>query len=180
MYPGAGVPMASPAGIALPQYSGASHRPAGKRRTIRIAAFLAAAFGLGLAGGLVGAHISPPPAPPAPVTAAEPSADEVRAQTIDLCTRFAAAYAAIPAPQTASADMIPATNYVADALRDNVNADPAVREAVLDSLRLMREHSAALSHEPARGAVQPPNGFRAAPANAADDRVWDRCYAYGE
>ncbi|TXH20006.1 MAG: hypothetical protein E6R06_23000 [Mycobacterium sp.] len=164
----------------MPQYYGVSPRPAGKRRIVRLGAFLAAAFVLGLVGGLLGAHISPSPAPPAQVTAAEPSADEVRAQTIDLCTRFAAAYAAIPAPQTASADMIPATNYVSDALRDNPIADPGVREAVGKSLRLMREQSAALSHEKSRGAVQPPNGFNAAPANAADDRVWDQCYGYGE
>ncbi|TXH19469.1 MAG: hypothetical protein E6R06_24360 [Mycobacterium sp.] len=150
------------------------------RRTVGVAALLAAAFGMGLAGGLLGTHINPPPAPPAPAAAAEPSAAEVRAQTIDLCTRFAAAYAAIPAPQTTSADMIPATNYVSDALRDNANADSGVREAVGESLRLMRQQSAALSHEKFRGAVQPPRSFEGAPANRADDRVWDACYQYGE
>lgn len=181
MYPGGGVPSVPPAGVALPPYAAVEPRPvAMRRRRVWGAAFLVATFGMGLAGGLVGARLNPPPAQSAPAVTAEPSAAEVRAQTIDLCTRFAAAYAAIPAPQTASADIIPAANYVSDALRDNPIADPVVREAVATSLRLLREHGAALSHEPVRGAVQPPNGFQAAPANAADDRVWDACYAYGD
>lgn len=178
MYPIPGAPVDLPPGA--PPYSPATNNRRTVRRTVGVATLLAAAFGMGLAGGLLGAHINPPPAPPVPAAATEPSAAEVRAETIDLCTRFAAAYAAIPSPQTASADMIPATNYVSEALRDNTNAEPGVREAVEESLRLMRQHSAALSHEKSRGAVQPPNGFNAAPANAADDRVWDACYAYGE
>lgn len=177
MYPVPGAPLAPTPGVA--QYSPANNRRP-VRRTVGVATLLVAAFGMGLAGGLLGARINPAPTPPAPAATAEPSAAEVRAQTIDLCTRFAAAYAAIPAPQTTSADMIPATNYVSEALRDNVDADPKVREAVEESLRLMRQHSAALSHEQVRGAVQPPNGFNAAPANQADDRVWDACYAAGE
>lgn len=177
MYPVSGAPQAASLGVA-PYPSANRRRPA--RRAIGVIALLAAALGMGLGGGFIGARIGAPAAPKPPVAAAaEPSAAEVRAQTIDLCTRFAAAYAAIPAPQTTSADIIPAANFVSDALHDNVDADPAVRDAVEESLRLMRQQSAALSHEQARGAVQPPNGFRAAPANAADDRVWDRCYGYG-
>ncbi|KAA6142696.1 hypothetical protein, partial [Escherichia coli] len=79
----------------------------------------------------------------------------MRAQTINLCTRWAAAYAAIPTPQTRAADVVPATNYVADALRDNPAADTGVRAAMLKSLQLMRDQAAALSREPAKGAVQP-------------------------
>jgi hypothetical protein len=144
-----------------------------------VAALLSAAFGMGSAGGIVGAYIKSPAAPtPLAAATAKPSADEVRAQTVDLCTRYAAGYASIRSPQNEAADIVPAANYVSDALRENAYADPSVRVAVMASLRLMREHGAALSHEPARGAVQPPNGFRAAPANAADDQVWDRCWNY--
>ncbi|ORV20327.1 hypothetical protein AWB97_24550 [Mycobacterium intracellulare subsp. chimaera] len=104
----------------------------------------------------------------------------MRAQTINLCTRFAAAYAAIPTPQTRAADVIPAANYVADALRDDPAADAGVRDAMAQSLRLMQDHGAALSREPAKGAVQPPTNWTAAAANAADDKVWTACNGYQE
>lgn len=141
---------------------------------------IACVFGAGLAGVIVGTHIGSTPTPtaaPAPAPPS-PSPDQIRAQTIDLCTRFAAAYAAIPTPQTKSADIVPAANYVADALRDDSAADPAVRAAMTESLRLMRDQGAALSREPARGAVQPPTNWTAGAANAADDRVWSACQAY--
>lgn len=102
----------------------------------------------------------------------------MRAQTVDLCTRFATAYAAIPSPQNISADVVPAANYVADALRDNFAADSGVRAAVAKSLQLLRDHGAALSREPARGAVRPPTNWTAAAANAADDQVWAACNGY--
>jgi hypothetical protein len=97
-----------------------------------------------------------------------------------LCTRFAAAYASIPTPQTRAADVVPAANYVADALRDNPVGDPGVRAAMIKSLQLMRDHGAALSREPSKGAVQPPTDWVAAAANAADDQVWARCNGYQE
>ncbi|SHP44671.1 Uncharacterised protein [Mycobacteroides abscessus subsp. abscessus] len=175
MYAVRGAPPAPSPGVA--PHPSVSRRPG--LRAIGVAALLSAAFGMGLAGGIVGGHIKSPAAPaPSAAAAAQPSADEVRAQTVDLCTRYAAGYGSIRSPQNEAADIVPAANYVSDALRENAYADPSVRAAVMESLRLMREHGAALSHEPARGAVQPPNGFRAAPANAADDQVWDRCWNY--
>lgn len=155
-------------------------RPTGGlvRRGAVAAAFVACVFGAGAGGVAVGAHLwsrpttgttTPPPAP-----------EVVRAQTINLCTRFAAAYAAIPTPQTRAADVIPAANYVADALRDDPAADAGVRGAMAQSLRLMQDHGAALSREPAKGAVQPPTNWTAAAANAADDKVWTACNGYQE
>lgn len=176
MYP---VPSAPPAtSPAVAPHPSASRRPG--LRAIGVAALLSAAFGMGLAGGIVGSHVKSRDTPtPSAASTAKSSEEEVRAQTIDLCTRYAAGYASIRSPQNEAADIVPAANYVSDALRENVYADSSVRAAVTESLRLLREHGAALSHEPARGAVQPPNGFRAAPANAADDQVWDRCWNYG-
>lgn len=162
----------------------AGRRSGGVRRAATIAALVACVFGAGVGGVAVGAHLAPRPTtatpPPAPPPPPPPPPEVVRAQTINLCTRWAAAYAAIPTPQTRAADVVPAANYVADALRDNPAADPGVRAAMLKSLQLMRDHGAALSREPAKGAVQPPAGWTAAAANAADDQVWARCNGYQE
>ncbi|MCV7224793.1 hypothetical protein [Mycolicibacterium komossense] len=95
-----------------------------------------------------------------------------------MCTRFATAYAAIPTPQNIAADVVPAANYIADALRDNAIADSGVRAAIAKSLQQLRDQGAALSRQPARGAVQPPTDWTAAPANAADDQVWSSCEGY--
>ncbi len=51
---------------------------------------------------------------------------------------------------------------------------------MLKSLQLMRDQGAALSREPSKGAVQPPTGWTAATANAADDKVWALCNGYQE
>jgi hypothetical protein len=142
-----------------------------------VAALISCVFGAGLAGVVVGHRMaSTRTSTPAPAASpVQPSLDVTRAQTIDLCTRFAAGYAALPSPQTSAADVVPAANYIADALRDNPIADLGVRSGVTESLRIFREHAAALSREPARGAVQPPTDWTAAAANAADDRVWSLC-----
>lgn len=166
---------------APPQPQPAVRRSSGVARAATIAALVACVFGAGVGGVAVGVHLAPRPTTATPPPATSPPPPEVvRAQTIDLCTRWAAAYAAIPTPQTRAADVVPAANYVADALRDNPAADPGVRATMLKSLQLMRDQGAALSREPAKGAVQPPAGWTAAAANAADDQVWAACNGYQE
>lgn len=115
---------------------------------------------------------APPSSPPTP------TAEQVRSATVDLCTRFAAGYRAMPSPQNSGFDVVPTTNYIADALRDNPIADPSIRDAVTKSLEFLRNHAAALSREPSAGAIHVPRDFKAAPANAADQRTWDLCRAY--
>jgi len=108
-----------------------------------------------------------------------PTADQVHAATVDLCTRFAAGYRAMPSPQNTGFDVIPSLNYIADALRDNPPADSKIRDAVTASLRLARDQASHLSNEPARGAIQPSTSWSPEAANQADQRVWDLCRAYG-
>ncbi|QIV79941.1 hypothetical protein [Mycolicibacterium frederiksbergense] len=156
-----------------------------KRKGGLIAAIIggavAVALTAGVVGGLIGNHMagtttaSPPPAatPPAPTTA------QVSAATIDLCTRFAAGYRAMPSPQNTGFDVIPTANFIADAIRDNPSADGSIRDAVTQSLNLLREHAASASGEATRGAIQPPTSWTAAAANDADQKVWDLCRAYG-
>lgn len=177
-------PPAQTAGSTPPGTPTTAHR-SGVRRAGTAAAVAAVAFVAGLAGVIVGAQIASAPttSPPAagPSSGSPPAAPDptqVRTQTIDLCTRFAAGYAAVPSPQKSAADVVPATNYISDALRDNPIADPGVRAAVTESLRLFRSQAAALSREPSKGAVQPPADWTAAASNAADDAVWSACNGY--
>lgn len=180
--PIAGSPPPGPYSPPAPTHTPPTARQAGGllRRAAVAAAFVACVSGAGVGGVIVGTHIASRPAPVAIAHPPSPSPEVVRAQTVDLCTRFAAAYAAIPTPQNHAADVVPAANYVADALRDNPAADPGVRAAMLKSLQLMRDQGAALSREPSKGAVQPPTGWTAATANAADDKVWALCNGYQE
>lgn len=176
------VPGYSPPPPAPVQDTPAPPPPRSTTPRVMIAALIAGVFIAGAAGVFAGTRMAGTPAQsssaPTTTQAPEPTADEVRAQTIDLCTRFAAGYAALPTPQNTAADVVPAANYIADAVNDNRSADPEVRSAVIASLRLFRDHAAALSREPVKGAVQPPTTWTAATANATDDRVWAACQGY--
>ncbi|WP_141098991.1 hypothetical protein [Mycobacterium avium] len=167
-----------------PQFYPAS--PPRKRKGGLIAAAIggaaAIALAAGVVGGLIGNHLAgttaaapPPPAasPPAPTS------EQVHAATVDLCTRFAGAYAAMPSPQNTGFDVLPTANYISDALRDNPAADNEVRAAIAKSLQLLRDHVAVISDARPQGAIQIPGGWTAAVANEADQRVWDLCKAYG-
>ncbi|GFP46247.1 hypothetical protein LAUMK7_01589 [Mycobacterium kansasii] len=157
-------------------------RPSGVRRAGLIAAVVVSVFGAGIAGVIVGAHISSAPggraAESSTAAPPSPSPEQIRTQTIDLCTRFAAGYAMLPSPPKTAADIGPAANYIADALRDNGFADHAIRTAIGDSLRLYRDRAAMVSRESAQGAIQLPNSWTPDAANAADDRVWSLCHQY--
>lgn len=170
------------AGPAAPQYSRGSNVA---QRAGMVAGIVVLVFTAAFAGVIVGAQITSRPtaspsaaAPSSGPHAAGPDPTQVRAQTIDLCTRFAAAYSAYPSPQKSAADVVPTANYISDALHDNPIADPGVRSAMTESLHLFRDHAAGFSHEPAKGAVQPPTGWTAAAANAADEAVWSACNGY--
>jgi hypothetical protein len=159
------------------------------RRRIALAVATAAslaAFIAGVSGVYVGSRLtgnpnqqdgphavptSPPSSPPAP-------AGQVHAATVDLCTRFAAGYRAMPKPQNSSFDVVPTANYIADALRDNPTADPGIRDAVVNSLSGLRAHIALASGADTAGAIQIPQGWTAEAANTADQHVWDLCRAY--
>jgi hypothetical protein len=136
---------------------------------------------VGLLGLYVGSRLTNSSAPqqqPTQPSAPAPTAGQVHAATVDLCTRFAAGYRAMPSPQKTAFDIVPTVNYVADALRDNAIADSAIREAVGKSLTGLREHAMLLSGEPDHGAIQNPVNWTLDAAAHADQRVWDLCRAY--
>ena len=149
--------------------------------TAAIVGVAAIALTAGGIGGLVGNHIaagsaaqsSPPAASSAPTSA------QVHAATVDLCTRFAAGYHAMPSTQNTAADVIPSLTYITQALNDDQVADGTIRNALTESLKLARDQASKLTNEPARGAIQPSTTWTSAAANEADQRVWDLCRAYG-
>jgi len=189
-YPMAQYPPAAPSGRGIPLSSSTQpgYPPAPPPRkskggliTAAIVGAAAIALIAGGIGGLIGNHMATAPAPAAaaPATPPAPTAEQVHAATVDLCTRFAAGDRAMPTPQATGFDVIPSYNYISEALRENPDADSAIRDAVADSLRLYRDQASKLSHEPTRGAVQPAIGWTASMANTADQRVWDLCKGYG-
>lgn len=169
----------------LPQAYPLQQPRKGKGGLITAAIVGAAAIALtaGGIGGLIGNHIAtgsaPQSAPQAAATPPAPTTEQVHAATVDLCTRFAAGYKAMPSPQNSGFDVLPTANYISDALRDNPAADTDVRSAVTKSLTLLRAHVAVAGGERSQGAIQTPTNWTAAAANDADQRVWDLCRAYG-
>lgn len=135
----------------------------------------------GVVGGLIGHHIASTTATPSPPAATPPvpTAEQVHAATVDLCTRFAAGYRAMPSPQKSSADVLPSYSYISEALSDNAFADKAIRDAVSDSLKMARDQISNFSDQPQVGAIEPNKTWTAETANAVDQHAWDLCKAYG-
>lgn len=142
---------------------------------IAIAATAVTAGVVGAVVGVVAGVVTSTRNAPEPATAKTPTAAEVYAANVDLCTRFAAAYAAMPTPQTSGMDVLPVATAVEQALNDNPNADRIIRDAVGESNRLLQEHAATLIHESDKGFVISPKDWSVDKANAADKRAWDVC-----
>lgn len=155
----------------------------GKGGLITAAIVGAAAIALtaGGIGGLVGNHMAGGSAAQssAPAAAPAPTAEQVHAATVDLCTRYVAADRSLPNPQNNGRDVIPSYLYVVKALQDTPEADGAIRDAVIKVLKFEQDQIAHFSHEPAAGAIQPPVAWSPEEATAASQKVWDLCKVYG-
>jgi|GEM_PF-3062710 hypothetical protein len=155
----------------------------GKGGLITAAIVGAAAIALtaGGIGGLVGNHIAGGSAAQSspPAAASAPTAEQVHAATVDLCTRYVAADRSLPNPQNNGRDVIPSYLYVAKALQETPEADGAIRDAVIKVLKFEQDQIAHFSHEPAAGAIQPPVAWSPEEATAASQKVWDLCKVYG-
>jgi hypothetical protein len=165
--PGSSAPLGGPSG---------SRSMSAARWAGVVTVLIACVFGAGFAGVIAGIHIGSTPVPtPAPPS---PTPDQIRSETVDLCTRFATGIRAMPSPQKSALDVIPTISYIAAALSDGPDADGEIRAAVLEDLRLAREQAAALTHEPPAGAIQSPGGWTAAAGNDADEHVFKLCRAW--
>lgn len=168
----------------MPQFYSASASAPRKRKGGLIAALIGGAvvaLTAGVVGGLIGNHMAgtTAAAPPPVAVPPAPTAEQVHAATVDLCTRFAAGYRAMPSPQNTAADVIPSYTYISEALRENPAADGTIRDAVAQSLTMARNQASQFSHEPAAGAIRTNTTWTPEAANTADQRVWDLCRAYG-
>ncbi|WP_131832122.1 hypothetical protein [Mycobacteroides abscessus] len=147
------------------------------RRTGLLVAIAAVAVGAGLIGAAIGAAVGVGIAShneAAPVSKV-PTAAEVKAANVDLCTRFAAAYAAMPSHQSSGMDVLPVATELRDAVTDNPHADAKLLNAVSVVADLTRQQAAVLSREQSKGYVQPPGDWSADKANEASVKAWNLC-----
>jgi len=108
-----------------------------------------------------------------------PSAAQVRAETVAVCSAWATAYGALPVPQSTAMDVLAPALYVQAAVAANPAADPQVLTAVADQARLMTAQAAVLSGARSRGAVQVPTwDYREANTSAA--HTAQVCHDYGD
>lgn len=158
-------------------------QPSGKppRRTGLIVAVASVAVGAGLIGAVIGAAAGVSVAgrnSAAPVSK-PPTSAEVKAANVDLCTRFAAAYAAMPSHQNSGMDVLPVATELRDAVTDNPSADPKLLNAINVVADLTRQQAAVLSREQSKGYVQPPVDWSADKANDASVKAWNLCQSAG-
>lgn len=182
-YPGRGAMPPAPPAPSIPQFypAPAPRKHKGGNIAAVIGVAVVAVLTAGVVGGLIGNHIAGTTAAPPPpaATPPTPTAEQVRASTIDLCTRFAAGYRAMPSPQRSTGDILPSYNYISEALNANPNADNAIRDAVAQSLKMARDQISNFSDQPRVGAIEPSKTWTAEAANAVDQHAWDLCKAYG-
>ncbi|MBN7324447.1 hypothetical protein I3U63_23315 [Mycobacteroides abscessus subsp. massiliense] len=157
--------------------------PAPDNKPPRRGKLLLALAGTAVAAGLLGAilgtvtglTIGANNAEPHTPAAKPPTAAEIEAANVQVCTRYAAAYVAMPSQQNSGMDILPIATEIADAVRDNPNADPRILDAVSRVAELTRQQAAALSREPQKGFVRPPTDWTAKKANEADEKAWNLC-----
>ena len=103
-----------------------------------------------------------------------PSAAEVHAQDVSLCTSYAIINTAIPTPDTSGSDLLPAGAALQNALTENPNASPPVRAAVTDMTSVYEARIAAHGKVRARGLAEPPP-YTVEAHKAASAEVWAVC-----
>lgn len=105
---------------------------------------------------------------------APPSATEVHAQDVSLCTSYAIINTAIPTPDTSGSDLLPAVAALQTALAENPNASAPVRVAVTDMTSVYEARIAAHGGVRARGLAEPPL-YTVEGHKAASAQVWAVC-----
>lgn len=140
------------------------------------ATILAAALGGGILGALLTRTDTPPPTDAAPTTATQqtPTADEVHAQDVKLCTEYVLVIATKPQPVGSSRDLVPALAALRTSLAAYPDASADLRSALND---VADSYFAEISHFESKGPqglVDPPQYDRTA-AQATYDRAWSLC-----
>lgn len=157
--------------------------PAPENKPPRRGKLILALAGTAVAAGLLGAilgtvtglTIGAKNAEPQTPAAKTPTAAEIETANVQVCTRFAAAYVAMPSHQNSGMDVLPVATELQAAVAENPNASPRVLNAVAQVAEYTRQQAAALSREEQKGFVRPPLDWSAKNANAASEAAWDIC-----
>lgn len=103
-----------------------------------------------------------------------PSATEVHAQDVALCTRYAVVNTTQPRTDRRALDILPAAAALENALTDNPHASASVRAAITDVVSVYYARIAAYGEVRARGLAEPPP-HNVGDEQAAYDQVWSVC-----
>lgn len=180
--------MTYPPGVYPPQQQGPPPWTPPLAPTPRARGGLAARLGLAatilaaaLGGGIVGALLThrtdaaaPSDAAPTTATRQAPTADEVHAQDVKLCTEYVLVIATKPQPVGSSRDLVPAVAALRTSLAAYPDASADLRSALND---VADSYFAEISHFESKGPqglVDPPQYDRTA-AQATYDRAWSLC-----
>lgn len=140
------------------------------------ATILAAALGGGITGALLTRADTPPPSDASPTTATRqtPTADEVHAQDVKLCTEYVLVVATKPQPVGSSRDLVPALAALRTSLAAYPDASPDLRSALNDVADSYFAQISDFESKGPQGLVNPPKYDQAA-SNATRDRAWALC-----
>lgn len=105
---------------------------------------------------------------------APPSATEVHAQDVSLCTSYAIINSAIPRPDRVGSDLLPSVTALKVALAENPDASAPVRVAVTDIASVYEARVAEHGKVRTRGLAEPPP-YTLDAEKAAVDQVWTVC-----
>lgn len=176
-------------GTQEPEYPSAAWQPPPPRRRWLTPAIMAGtaavALGIGVALGVVfsdggsstvadttGAAVTSKST--ADTVSAPPSAAEVHAQDVALCTRYAVVNTTQPRTDRRALDILPAATALENALADNPNASTPVRVAITDVVSVYYARIATYGEVRTRGLAEPPT-HDLAKEQAAYDQVWAVC-----
>lgn len=110
----------------------------------------------------------------APTADPAPSAAEVHAQDVSLCTSYAVINSATPRPDLVGSDLLPTVTALKVALAENPHASADVREAVTNMTEVYYARVAEHGKVRTRGLAEPPP-YSLEDQKEAVDRVWVVC-----
>ena len=138
------------------------------------ATIIAAALGGGITGALLTRADTPPPSAASPTTGQAPTADEVHAQDIKLCTEYALTVAAKPNPVTSSREVLPALGALRTSIAAHPDASADLRAVLNDVADSYFAEISDFEQKGPQGLVDPPKYDEAA-SQATRDRAWALC-----
>jgi hypothetical protein len=139
--------------------------------TIAVTALISA----GIGGGIVAAvNHTTSPTQAAPAAPPAPTAKQVHADNVRLCTLWATYNSAMPDPPKTAMDVLPTLNGLRWALAESPNASPEIRDALRALVDQYDASIASTGTVRTRGYAAPPP-YSLEKFHAVYDRAWDAC-----